>query len=106
MELSSIGKNIRKRREEKSMSRELLAEKTELSSVYIGMIERGEKVPKMGTFIRIINELDISADEILEEVVNAGYKVRMSRYLEKMEKLSRKDRDKIFQIVDIMLEDK
>lgn len=106
MELSSIGKNIRKKREEKCWSREELAEKADLSAVYIGMIERGEKVPKMETFIRIINELDASADEILEGVVNVGYKVRMSHYLERMEKLSKKDRDKVFQIVDIILGDK
>lgn len=42
MDLTSIGKNLRKFRTEKRMMQETLAEKANLSSNYIGMIERGE----------------------------------------------------------------
>ena len=66
-----------------------LAEKTNLSLAYIGMIERGEKIPKLETFIRIINTLEISADVVLQDVLVNGYQVRMSRYLEKMDQLSK-----------------
>lgn len=106
MKLESIGINIRKKREEKAWSREVLAERVDLSTVYIGMIERGEKMPRMETFVRIINELGVSADEILEDVVNVSYQVRMSRYMEQIERLSKGDREKVFQIIDIFLRDK
>ena len=43
MDLKSIGKNIRLFRQEKKLRQEDLAEKAELSTNYIGMIERGEK---------------------------------------------------------------
>lgn len=106
MDLSSIGRHIKEKRLQKSWKQDTLAEKTDLSVTYIGMIERGEKIPKLETFIRIINVLDSSADEILEDVVNTGYKVRMSCYIDKMEQLSGDDRNRLFQIIDIMLKDK
>lgn len=44
MQLDSIGKNIRVFRLAKKLRQEDLAEKAELSTNYIGMVERGEKV--------------------------------------------------------------
>lgn len=57
MKLDTIGKNIRKFREIKKLRQEDLAEKTDLTTNYIGMIERGEKIPSLETFINILNSL-------------------------------------------------
>ena len=103
MDLSGIGKQIREARLQKSWNQDQLAEKTNLSLAYIGMIERGEKIPKLETFIRIINTLEISADVVLQDVLVNGYQVRMSRYLEKMDQLSKENRDDILEIVDVLL---
>ena len=103
MDLSGIGKQIREARLQKSWNQDQLAEKTNLSLAYIGMIEREEKIPKLETFIRIINTLEISADVVLQDVLVNGYQVRMSRYLEKMDQLSKEKRDDILEIVDVLL---
>ena len=103
MDLSGIGKQIREARLQKSWNQDQLAEKTNLSLAYIGMIERGEKIPKLETFIRIINTLEISADVVLQDVLVNGYQVRMTRYLEKMDQLSKEKRDDILEIVDVLL---
>ena len=103
MDLSGIGKQIREARLQKSWNQDQLAEKTNLSLAYIGMIERGEKIPKLETFIRIINTLEISADVVLQDVLVNGYQVRMSRYLGKMDQLSKEKRDDILEIVDVLL---
>ena len=66
----SIGKNIRKYRLEKKLRQEDLAERAGLSTNYIGMVERGEKIPALETFITILNVLEVSADVIL--AVSAG----------------------------------
>ena len=108
MELSSIGKHIREQRIRKNWKQEQLAEKTELSVVYIGMIERGEKLPKLETFIKLLNVLEVPADEVLEDVLNTGYSARTGCYTEKFEKLERlshKDRKHIMQMIDIMAEE-
>ncbi len=102
MDLSSIGKHIREKRLSKSWKQDELAEKTELSVVYIGMIERGEKTPKLETFIKIINALDVSADEVLEDVLDKGYKVRISKYAKKLDAMSKNQRDLFFQFIDAL----
>ena len=68
MNYESIGKKIRACRIRKHLRQEDLAEKTDLSVTYIGMVERGEKLPAMETFINILNALEVSADVILADV--------------------------------------
>ncbi len=99
MDLTSIGRHIREKRISRDWKQDDLAEKTELSVVYIGMIERGEKTPRLETFIRIINALDTSADEILEDVINGGYKIRVSKYTEKLDAMSQPQRDMFFKLI-------
>lgn len=102
MDLTSIGKHIREKRIAKSWEQDELAEKTELSVVYIGMIERGEKLPRLETFINILNVLDVSADEVLEDVLNNGYRIRVSKYAEKLDAMSENQRDLFFQLIDAL----
>ena len=103
MQLDSIGKYLRKYRREKGLSQEALAEKTNLSSNYIGMLERGQKVPSLETFVELVNALDVSADMLLCEVVNTGFQVKNTLLTDKLEKLSPTDRNRIFGIIEIFL---
>lgn len=103
MELESIGRNIRKYRLMKKLRQEDLAEKADLSINYIGAIERGEKMPSLETLIVIINALGVSADMVLVDVVDTGYAVKDSLLAEKLDKLSAKDRAKIYDVIDTMI---
>ncbi len=103
MKLDTIGKNIRMYRLAKKLRQEDLAEKTELSPNYIGMVERGEKIPSLETFIAILNALDISADMVLTDVVNTGYVIKNSMLNEKLSKLSSDDREKIYEVIDTLI---
>ena len=76
MSLKSIGRNIRAHRTSQKMSIEDLAFKAGLSKNYLALVERGEKIPSLETFLNILNALNVSADEVLCDVVNAGFKVR------------------------------
>ena len=103
MKMKTIGKNIRKYRLAKKLRQEDLAEKTGLSVNYIGMIERGEKLPALDTFIDIINALEISADMILADVIDVGYTVKNSLLNEKISKVSSEDRERIYEVIDTLL---
>lgn len=103
MKLDTIGKNIRKFREIKKLRKEDLAEKTDLTTNYIGMIERGEKIPSLETFINILNSLGVSADMVLSDVLDNGYKVKDSLLNEKLEKLVPEDRNRIYEVIDTMM---
>lgn len=103
MKLDTIGKNIRKFREIKKLRQEDLAEKTDLTTNYIGMIERGEKIPSLETFINILNSLGVSADMVLSDVLDNGYTVKDSLLNEKLEKLVPEDRNRIYEVIDAMM---
>lgn len=103
MKLDTIGKNIRKFREIKKLRQEDLAEKTDLTTNYIGMIERGEKIPSLETFINILNSLGVSADMVFSDVLDNGYKVKDSLLNEKLEKLVPEDRNRIYEVIDTMM---
>lgn len=103
MKLDTIGKNIRKFREIKKLRQEDLAEKTDLTTNYKGMIERGEKIPSLETFINILNSLGVSADMVLSDVLDNGYTVKDSLLNEKLEKLVPEDRNRIYEVIDTMM---
>ena len=103
MKLDTIGKNIRKFCEIKKLRQEDLAEKTDLTTNYIGMIERGEKIPSLETFINILNSLGVSADMVLSDVLDNGYTVKDSLLNEKLEKLVPEDRNRIYEVIDTMM---
>lgn len=103
MKLDTIGKNIRKFREIKKLRQEDLAEKTDLTTNYIGMIERGEKIPSLETFINILNSLGVSADMVLSDLLDNGYTVKDSLLNEKLEKLVPEDRNRIYEVIDTMM---
>lgn len=103
MNNASIGKRIRAARENRGWRQEEFAEKIGLSVTYTGMIERGEKVPKLETFIRIANVLEVSADQLLADVLKVGYNIKSSILSEKIEKLSQQEREQIYRVLDAML---
>lgn len=103
MNYESIGKNIRKYRSDKKMRQEDLAELTGLSTTYVGMVERGEKIPSLETFLSILNALNISADMVLYEVLSTGYDIKVSLLNEKLESLSAKDKTLVYNVVDAII---
>lgn len=75
MDAEAVGKRIREARKTRAMTQEALAEMTGLTPGHIGVIERGAKVPQVDSLVAICNALHVSADEILQDVVDvsAGY---------------------------------
>ena len=102
MDYKTIGLNIRDARIRKGWTQEQFAEKLGLSTSYIGLIERGYKLPKFETFIKIINQLDVSADVILFGVTNVGYTIRTYEYLDKISELPKSEQKRIFDILEIL----
>ena len=103
MKLDTIGKNIRKYRNQRKLRQDQLAEKTDLSTNYIGMVERGEKIPSLETFLKIANALEVSADMLLADVLYTYYAVKDSLLADKLDKLSTDDRNKIYDVIDTMI---
>lgn len=104
MNTASIGKRIRSFREHKGWRQEDFAERIGLSVTYTGMIERGEKIPKLETFIQIANVLEVSADQLLADVLVTGYDIKSSALTEDIAKLDPTSRERIYKVIGTMIE--
>ena len=67
---------------------EQLAEKSELSSNYIGMVERGLKEPGLATIVKLLNALNISADTLLCDLVPSASHVTDDEISKRLEGLT------------------
>lgn len=65
MDLKFIGKRIREIRKLNNLTQSQLAEKINVSVPYISYIETGKKNISLKSFLNIVNELGITADELL-----------------------------------------
>ena len=82
MDIVDFGKRVKQKRIESNLTQEELAEKTDLSVGYIGMIERGKRLPSLDTFVIIADELNATADELLSNSIKKAYQSRLHKYEE------------------------
>lgn len=103
MDLVDVGRRIKEKRVVQKMTQEQLAERTNLSVAYIGMLERGKRTPSRETFIVIADELNATADELLYGTMKSSYRTRLVKYEEKLAKLSAEESKKFFGVIDVLL---
>lgn len=104
MDLTSIGRNLRRFRTDKKMMQETLAEKAGLSSNYIGMLERGEKIPSLTSLIRLANALGVTADMLLCDVLTETYEIKPSLRMERISALPPEEQERIFAVIDTLIQ--
>ncbi len=66
--LCLLGLNLRRLREERNYTQEVLAERCDLDSTYISGIERGIRNPSLISLTRLAKGLDISVSLLCEGV--------------------------------------
>ena len=72
MDSKSLGKKIKSYRAKCGWNLETCAERIGITSRYLADIERGDKVPTLETFIRILNTLTASSDDVLQDSLVIG----------------------------------
>ena len=80
-----FGQRLREQRIKHGLTLEQLAEKSELSSNYIGMVERGLKEPGI---VKLLNALNISADTLLCDLVPSASHVTDDEIRKRLEGLT------------------
>jgi len=60
-----VSKNIRDFRKLKNLTQEVLAEKVEVSTIYVSYLERGTKVPSLEILTRIADILQVNPAALL-----------------------------------------
>ncbi len=65
MDYEFLGQQIRKHRKSKKYTLEQLAEILDVSTTFIGQIERAKGIPSLETLVKIANALDVSIDSLV-----------------------------------------
>lgn len=104
MDQKAIGRRIKAARERKGLTQEELAEEVDLSPMHVSVIERGVKLPKLETLINIANALDVSADVLLQDVVNNQTKLCASEASELFLQLRREDQRRALAVLRSFVE--
>jgi transcriptional regulator with XRE-family HTH domain len=60
-----FGKIVKRIREERGISQEILADRADLNRSYVGEVERGTAMPSLGTVTKLARALNLSASNLL-----------------------------------------
>lgn len=101
----SMGKRIKECRLKRQLTVEQLAEKIEISVVFMNDIERGVKTPRMENFTKILNALEITADEILFDSIKADRDIYLNEITKKMKRLDNKQIAKVEKVIDVLIKE-
>lgn len=85
MQYSDFGRRIREERKKLGMTQEKLAEDVNLSTAYIGQIERGERSPTLENVVAIANRLGVTVDYLLSDSVEPDGSLALNLWLQLME---------------------
>ena len=66
-----IGRRIREERLRLNLTQEKLAEDVELTTAYIGQVERGERNLTLENLIKVANRLGVTVDYLLSDSLDA-----------------------------------
>lgn len=100
MDKKDFGLRLRDLRIEANYTQEELAEKADLSTVYLGEVERGKKVIGVDKFINIVKALGVSADYVLCNELPTGEPYVFDEITERLKKLDPKQRKTAIDILD------
>ena len=82
-----LGKNIKFLRTQRDFTQAVLAEKAEISIIFLSSIERGTKYPKPGILARIAKALEVEVFELFKgDLVPSDSKEMMSQLSEDITK--------------------
>ncbi len=101
---ASIGQKIQKFREKAGKSQEELAAHVGVSVTSISNIERGANYPSFENFIKILNFIGASPNQVMFDVVDSAQISKASELWDRMKSLNNEQRDKIFRVIEIILE--
>ena len=104
MNLKAIGSRIKAAREKKGLTQESLSEIVDLSPMHMSVIERGVKPTRLDTFIRIANALEVSADELLQDVVDHSTESIASDLFTQIEALPKQEQQILLHCVKAYIE--
>ena len=104
MDMVAIGSRIKEARERAHLTQEELAEKVDISPTHMSVIERGVKTPKLDTFVKIVNALNLSSDALLQDGMGHADESIMTELSMRIGRLPQKDQIRILNAIRALTE--
>lgn len=102
MDYKALGSRIKNKRLKLNWTQEKLAETVELSAVYIGQIERGERKMTIDTLVKIANSLNSPIEELLKDSTTTNINARLNELVNIAKNLDTSDIDKVIDVIKAM----
>lgn len=96
----SLGKNIRRMRQDKGWSQFQLSEKTGIRVTHISKLEQGEGDPKLSTLYKLMEALDCSPDSLLLDTSRASPTELIKQTLERALNLPDAKKIALIEVID------
>ena len=103
MNAKNLGKKLKSYRAKCGWSLKECSERIGISTRYLADIERGDKIPKLETFILILNTLNASADDVLQDSLAVGYEAKSNDILKQVEALEPAKRKQALNILECII---
>lgn len=102
MNNSILGRRIREERSKIGLTQEKLAEFAEISSAYMGRVERGERNITIKTLVKIANALGTTVDYLLKDCVEVDDNTLIKQWLQLTADRTDKERQMAIDVVKVM----
>ena len=100
-----LGQHIQMYRERAGISQEQLAEHMGVSITSVSNIERGANYPSFENFIKILNFIGASPDEVLLDIVEKAQVTKTNELWDNIKDLETEKKKKILRVVEILIEE-
>lgn len=102
---ADFGNRMAQLRKEKDLSRDELGKKIGTSGAIVGRYERNDMKPSIEIAAKIAEALDVSLDYLVGISSELVKDKKMINRLEDVKKLPEKEREKIFEYIDLVVRD-
>lgn len=103
MNQNALGRRIREERQKLHLTQEQLAEKLNVSTTYIGFIERGERSITLGKLTLLANILGVSLDYLLSDTITPSPSSNEKLWLELLSSATEEQQKLIIDMAKLIL---
>ena len=104
MDTKAIGQRIKRAREAAGITQDELAKAVDCTTKHIGALERGIKTPSLDMFVVIANTLGVSADLLLQDVLEKPVDSLAGEFAAAVAPLSEKMQNRVLRALRVFAE--
>lgn len=104
MNRTALGMRIRQERLKQNLTQEQLAEKLNVSTTYIGFIERGERTLTLAKLVDLANILHVSVDYLLLDSVPTQAAAQEQLWIQILSSATEKEQELILEMAKLILQ--